>query len=247
MHRARSYLARVAVAPGLITLLCLAWPGLITSTFAQPVKPVNVVDVLVAYTPQARNGAGGTAAILANIDLAMLDANTVLQNSGVHARLRLVKAAEVAYTESGSVAGDLTHLQNPGDPVLGRVSRLREEYSADLVCMVTETGGDWDLYGLQGPSSENAFSIIRRPFLTGLNYFPVVLSFNFGCQLERPYAFTAPWRRSPASGWPFSPTRASFTKAWRQAFPKAGPTRLTTCWCSTTLRRLWRLSAAEPP
>jgi hypothetical protein len=188
MHRARSYLARVAVAPGLITLLCLAWPGLITSTFAQPVKPVNVVDVLVAYTPQARNGAGGTAAILANIDLAMLEANTVLQNSGVHARLRLVKAAEVAYTESGSVAGDLTHLQNPGDPVLGRVSRLREEYSADLVCMVTETGGDWDLYGLQGPSSENAFSIIRRPFLTGLNYFPVVLSFNFGCQLERPYA-----------------------------------------------------------
>lgn len=65
---------------------------------------------------------------------------------------------------------------------------LRNQYGADLVCLITESGSDFAFYGLQGPSAEKAFSVIRRRYLTGQYFFPVVLSFNFGCQLERPYA-----------------------------------------------------------
>lgn len=178
------------------------WPALIVFAFfllfgssislvAGDAQPVTLVDVMVLYTPQARDGAGGTAAIRTNIDTAFFEANSVLQNSLVNVRLRPAYVGEIAYTESGSVSIDLAHLRNPSDFFLGQASRLRDQYAADLVCLVTETGDDYDFYGLQGPSSENAFSIIRRPFLIGQNKFPVVLSFNFGCQLERGYADSA--------------------------------------------------------
>jgi hypothetical protein len=123
--------------------------------------------------------------MLKQIDAAMVEANIVFQNSRVNARVHLARATEINYMESGSVSNDLAQLTNPGNGILAQVHRLRDQVSADLVCMITETGSDWWFYGLQGPSAENAFSIIRRPYLTGGYYFPVALSFNFGCQLER--------------------------------------------------------------
>jgi hypothetical protein len=155
---------------------------------AQPSQPVSVINVLVLYTPQASAGAGGQAAILSEINTAFVEANTVFQNSQINARVHLAWATGINYVESGSVSNDLALLRNPGNGVLARAHELRDSIGADLVCLVTETGDDWSFYGLQGPSVENAFSIIRQPFLTGSYYFPVALSFNFGCQLERPYA-----------------------------------------------------------
>jgi hypothetical protein len=162
--------------------------GLATWCRAQPVQPVSVIKVLVLYTPQASAGAGGANALLKEIDVAMVEANTVFQNSHINGRVHLALAAEINYVESGSVANDLAKLRNPGIGILAQAHRLRDSVGADLVCLITETGSDWWFYGLQGPSAENAFSIIRQPYLTGGYYFPVVLSFNFGCQLERPYA-----------------------------------------------------------
>ena len=155
---------------------------------AETGQPVSVINVLVLYTPQASAGAGGPAAILQEINQALVEANTVFQNSHINARVHTRAGDGINYEESGSVSNDLAKLRNPGNGVLAQAHQLRESVGADLVCMVTETGDDWWFYGLQGPSVENAFSIIRQPFLTGGYYFPVVLSFNFGCQLERPYA-----------------------------------------------------------
>jgi len=147
--------------------------------------------VLVLYTPQAAAGAGGTAVLWNQINEAVVEANTVFQNSRVSTRIYLANVAQINYSESGSVSNDLARLANPNDSVFKTAHALRNQYQADLVCLITETGSDYDFYGLQGPSAENAFSILRQPFLTGLNYLPVVLSFNFGCQLERPYADSA--------------------------------------------------------
>jgi hypothetical protein len=155
---------------------------------AESGHPVSVINVLVLYTPQASAGAGGQAAILREINTAFIEANTVFQNSHINARVKLARVSEVNYVESGTVSNDLARLCNPGNGVLAQAHQLRDAVGADLVCMVTETGEDWWFYGLQGPSVENAFSIIRQPFLAGGYYFPVALSFNFGCQLERPYA-----------------------------------------------------------
>lgn len=172
----------------LVVWVLAVWLGFDFPATGQLPQPVTLVDVLVLYTPQARVGAGGTAAIQASIDLAFFEANTVFQNSLVNARLRLAHASEVAYPESGSAATDLANLQNSNSPLSGMAAQLRDQYSADLVCLVTEQGNDWEFYGLQGPSAESAFSLLRRPFLTGSYFLPVVLGLNFGCQLERPYA-----------------------------------------------------------
>lgn len=149
---------------------------------------VTVVDVLAVYTSDARNAAGGTIQMEALARQAFLEANTVFQNSRANVRVRLVKQQEVSYAESHSVTTDLERLRRKDDGWLDQVHAWRDAAGADLVCLITETGSDWDFYGLQGPSAANAFSILRRPFLTGYNYLPVVLSFNFGCQLDRPHA-----------------------------------------------------------
>ncbi len=152
---------------------------------------VTLVDVLVLYTPQARDGAGGTTALLKQINVALMEANNSFQRSRVNVRVRVPLAVRINYLESGSVATDLERLRNSSDGFMDSVQTLRDRYAADLVCLVTETGDDWYFYGLQGPSAANAFSIIRRPFLTGNAFLPVALGFNFGCQLERGYADSA--------------------------------------------------------
>ncbi|HYG22902.1 MAG TPA: Ig-like domain-containing protein [Verrucomicrobiae bacterium] len=151
-------------------------------------EPASLIDTMVLYTPSARTGAGGTAAIRLQIAQAVREANEVFQNSGVHARIRLVHAGMTFYTESGSVSTDIIRLRNSSDRHMEHMHRLRNLFAADLVCLVTETGDDWLFYGIQGPAAKDAFSIVRRPHLTGNYFFPVALSFNFGCQTERAYA-----------------------------------------------------------
>jgi hypothetical protein len=181
-----SRLAQLAFLRG--SLACLLLFFWVLPAYSETIQPVYVVKVLVVYTPQAIKGAGGTSAMLRQINTAVFEANDVFQNSHANIRVHLALAAEIKYKESGSVCNDLAMLCHPGNGILAQAHSLRDSVGADLVCMITETGNDWSFYGLQGPSAENAFSIIRQPYLTGNYYFPVVLSFNFGCQLERPFA-----------------------------------------------------------
>jgi len=171
-----------------VLIFCLLWVGLAALSDAEPVQPVSVVNILVLYTPQASAGAGGANSMRTQINVAMQEANTVFQNSHINTRVHLALATQINYLESGTVSNDLARLVNPGNGILAQAHQLRDQVGADLVCLVTETGSDWSFYGLQGPSAANAFSVIRRPYLTGGYYFPVDLSFNFGCQLEPPYA-----------------------------------------------------------
>ncbi len=194
-QRALLWLILIA-ATGLASLapaqvIVLPPPVLIPIPPTSTVQPVIPVSLLVLYTPQAAAAAGGTNALLKQISIAVVEANTVFQNSRVSTRLYLAHATLVNYHESGTVSNDLARLRNPNDKVFQNAHLLRLAYGADLVCLITENGSDYQFYGLQGPSAANAFSILRQPFLTGLDYLPVVLSFNFGCQLERPYADSA--------------------------------------------------------
>ena len=150
-----------------------------------------IVDVMVLYTSDAKTAAGGDAAMTDLIRAAVAEGNLVFGNSHAPLRLRCVYQGEIGYDESGRVLTDLNRLRDPSDGFLDSVAVLRDRYAADLVCLVVERGGDYEFYGLQGPSVDNAFSVIRRRSLAGLDYFPVALSFNFGCQLDRPYADSA--------------------------------------------------------
>jgi hypothetical protein len=97
----------------------------------------SVFDVIVAYTDNARAGAGSTQAIEAQIETAVNNANLSYQNSGVASRARLAAMFEVAYVETVSSSLDLDNVLQ-GQAGLQIVHDLRDAYAADIVTLITE-------------------------------------------------------------------------------------------------------------
>ncbi len=100
------------------------------------------IDVMVVYTPAARDAQGGREEIEARIDLWVAETNQAYADSGVIQRLNLVLATMVDYTEAeperGLLAGtvDLGRLRNPNDGHLDEVLTSRDQYAADIVTLV---------------------------------------------------------------------------------------------------------------
>jgi hypothetical protein len=110
-------------------------------TTAAATSTNTIVDLLVVYTSTARAKQGGQAAMNALIALGVDLANQSYGNSGIAMRLRLVRAAEVAYTETGNISTDLSRLQRTSDGFMDSVHQLRNQYKADLVALIVDNGG----------------------------------------------------------------------------------------------------------
>ena len=101
----------------------------------------TVVDLLVVYTSTARAKQGGQAAMNALITLGVDLANQAYRNSQIAMQLRLVRAAEVSYRETGDISTDLSRLQRTTDGFMDQVHQLRNQYKADLVALIVDNGG----------------------------------------------------------------------------------------------------------
>lgn len=109
----------------------------------------DVHDVLVVYSNVAREAAGGTSAIRAEIQLAVDVANDAYADSGVVSRLRLLHMEEVLYDEDTGWDGYRDHLVRlgiPDDGYFDHVHELRDRLGADLVSLIVEDT-DPDLLG----------------------------------------------------------------------------------------------------
>ena len=115
-------------------------PGMLRQPMDVPVAGDSAgrIDVMVLYTPQARSGAGGTSQIQAAIQNAVDLANSAFIDSDVFTRFNLVHAAQASYNDSGNLFSDLSWLRN--DPT---VASLRDTHAADLVSLITESGGGY--------------------------------------------------------------------------------------------------------
>jgi len=102
----------------------------------------SIVDLLVVYTSAAKAKEGGQAAMEALITLGVDSANQAYSNSQIAMQLRLVRMAEVTYTESGIMNTDLTRLRNTADGILDQVHQLRDQHKADLVALIVDNGGN---------------------------------------------------------------------------------------------------------
>ena len=102
----------------------------------------SIVDLLVVYTSAAKAKEGGQAAMEALITLGVDSANQAYSNSQIAMQLRLVRMAEVTYTESGNMNTDLTRLRNTADGILDQVHQLRDQHKADLVALIVDNGGN---------------------------------------------------------------------------------------------------------
>ncbi len=177
------------------------------------------IDALVVYTQAARNGAGGTNAMLATIYLAVAETNQSYINSDINQRLNLVHVAEVSYTETGTLATDLSNLKGKTDGNMDDVHTLRDRYGADVVAMITQSG-DYCGIGYMMASVGNAFEasafvVVMRSCATGNYSFGHELGHTMGARhdcyanstINSPYVYnhghtqpspsdpaTTPWR-----------------------------------------------------
>lgn len=169
-----------------------------TSSDFEPSRAVNgvvTIDVVSLYTPQARHGAGGVAAIEATIQNAVDLTNTAFQNSGSSARLNLVHTSQASYNDSGNIFSDRNWVSTDAD-----VMALRDLYSADMVSLITEdSGGPCGVSFLMeevGPAFESqAFQVTTRPCAVGNLTYAHEHGHNLGLQHD-PANGTAPEQAS---------------------------------------------------
>ena len=111
--------------------------GTDTSSSATVTSTGQVIDVMVVYTPKARQNAGGTAGIEARILNAVARANQAYLNSQINMQLNLVHMAEIAYTETTGMSLTLSHLRGTTDGFMDEVHAWRNQYGADQVALIS--------------------------------------------------------------------------------------------------------------
>ena len=170
-----------------------------------PLDPVNL-DVMVVYTPAARQWADSSGGGIANvIAQAVAKGQLALDNSNTVMTISLVYFAEVSYTESGSSSTDLSRLTNTSDGYMDEVHTLRNQYYADVVGLFTkieDTGGIGYLLSSTSGQPAYAFSISRvQQAATGYTYIHE-MGHNMGChhrkdQVTQPgpglFSYSAGW------------------------------------------------------
>lgn len=136
--------------------------------------PSTRVDVMVLYTPAARDASGGVQAIENEIAFAVGRANLAYWNSNVAHRLNLVHTGLATYNEpSAGVASGILFgaLANTNDGVLDEVRSLRDAVHADLVSLIYERdatlpepvcGQGHFVQQADDDTDDRAFSVVRR-------------------------------------------------------------------------------------
>jgi hypothetical protein len=128
----------------------------------------SIIDIMVAYTDDARAAEGSTAAMKARIALAVTETNQSYANSGVNPRLRLVHVEEYSYAETGNLNTDLARFRGVGDGYFETIHSLRNTYGADMVGLIVENGGSYcGLASAIYATATTAFQVTDRGCATG--------------------------------------------------------------------------------
>jgi len=127
-----------------------------------------VIDVMIAYTDDARVAAGSVEAMQNTIALGAAFANEAYQNSNVYIYWNVIHSYEIAYTETGDNGTDLGYISS--DP---NVATNRDTYGADFVQFITAqgSGGRGNLLTSSDGNSTRVFSVVGDGSYAG--YTPV--------------------------------------------------------------------------
>jgi hypothetical protein len=94
------------------------------------------IDVLVVYTPQARDAVGGVAQIEALAQAAVDASNLSFENALATPRFNLVSTRLANRNDSGSSSSDLTWVSSDAE-----VAQWRNDVGADMVALIAENIG----------------------------------------------------------------------------------------------------------
>lgn len=154
-------------------------------------SPYIAYDALIVYSDDSRSAAGGTNAILAQVQMAIDVANQAYANSNISIRVRLVYTAEVAYNESGTFDNHLDRLTDSGDGILDSLHSTRSSFGADTVSLFVNDSdpqpGGTSTAGLAWCSvnAGSAFSIVNWSAAAGNLSYPHEIGHNQGCDHDR--------------------------------------------------------------
>ncbi|RPJ60729.1 MAG: hypothetical protein EHM23_09385 [Acidobacteria bacterium] len=140
-------------------LIAAAIPGLLPGDAQAASEPVQI-DLLVVFTPGARETAGGTEAMLSVIDFCVKDTNDALARSNGGVVINLVAAREIPHAGSSSSGTELERLGTPGDGYLDEALVWRDEVGADLIGLISS--GEW------GGGAGNIFPSTRPFFVVNI-------------------------------------------------------------------------------
>jgi uncharacterized delta-60 repeat protein len=139
----------------------------------------NDLDLMVVYTSQALDDAGGETRLHAEIDALVAEANRCFSNSQVNARYRLVHRRVSNYTETGDWEVDLNRLRLAGDGYLDEVHQARNLYKTDMVLFLIS--GQGAISRLYSGTAGDGFSMVgRHTALTERWIFTHELAHNLG-------------------------------------------------------------------
>ena len=149
----------------------------------------TTADVMVLYTPAARNRAGGQAQIEALVREGIALANQSYANSNITQRLRLVHTQVVNYTENGDMGKDLDALTAPSDGAMDEIHALRNQYGADFVSLWVEysdqAGIGWMNRTRSTQAERLAFHVASRIAAVANRTFPHELGHNMGAEHDK--------------------------------------------------------------
>lgn len=143
-----------------------------------PADTGNTIDVLVLYTSSVRSSLGGDTQSQNFAQQAISSTNTAYINSHITQRVRLVRAQLSPVSEAGSLSTELSNLR-----ANSTVASLRNQYKADLVAMISNTGGGCGIGYLMGSTTgnqNNAFTVTSRTCVVGNLSFAHELGHNMG-------------------------------------------------------------------
>ncbi|MFI7338946.1 reprolysin-like metallopeptidase [Streptomyces sp. NPDC050085] len=154
-------------------------------------KGINVVDVLIGYTPTARKEAGGDRQIRTQAARAVALANDAFADSRAKVRLRLVHTAATGPLPARlDTVGEplLRAVADPGDKVADQLLAQRDQFGADLVSVLAggkTYGGLGYVPPSPGPRTTNyGFSVVAQSAV-GHYSFGHEIGHNLGASHDR--------------------------------------------------------------
>lgn len=130
--------------------------------------PASDIDLMVVYTQDAENAAGGPEGMETLIYESVSLTNLAYENSDINQRLRLVHFSRVDYAEAADSVIDRERLRDPADGFMDGIHALRDSHGADIVMLITETSEDGNCGRafIMDPVSVDheafAFGVVRR-------------------------------------------------------------------------------------
>ena len=133
---------------------------------------------------QCTDNAENLAFIKGIITLAVVETNRAYELSGINTQLRLVKTHfDSTYDDyTNTTFQTIAYLHDNGDGKLDYVHSMRDQYGADFVSMIVDTGSACGLaYMPSDPSAADAFSLVQWNCATGYYSFGHEIAHNMGC------------------------------------------------------------------